>query len=266
MFPLRAARKKRMSDYEDQQRKKRLEDLENKRKRLEEMRKLKKDRTQVPSSSSSSNLLQASSGGASSTTGVTSGSSKRTIETINVDELVNSLLSPTTAANVGSPTNGESSQPSSSEQQPQQQQPVISSFTSNDIRQMKAKELVTVPNVVQVNIFPCISETYEKETQVNLDEFIDEKVIDSTQTPHRRMRSESIPPSIPRKFPLTLHHHPLTILDPDTPSSPIRQRAPSFTEVDPTTTSSSQEGKKSLTTEELQSLLVSHLPSLHIFV
>ena len=195
-----------MSDYEDQQRKKRLEDLENKRKRLEEMRKLKKDRTQA--SSSSSNILQSSSGGAS-TTGVTSGSSERIIETINVDELVNSLLSPTTAT---STTNGESSQPSTSEQQQQQQQPVISSFTSNDIRQMKAKELVTVPNVVQVNIFPCISETYEKETQVNLDEFIDEKVIDSTQTPHRRMRSESIPPSIPRKFPRTLHNHHLTIL------------------------------------------------------
>jgi hypothetical protein len=174
-----------MSDYEDQQRKKRLEDLENKRKRLEEMRKMKKDRTQQ--SSSTSNLAGTAAAPAPS-------SSERNIETFNVDELVNSLLSPTTAAAtvasdpLASPTTMSENVMSSP----------MSAMNHEEIRKMKSKELVTVSNVVQINIFPCISETYEKETQVNLDEFINEKITDPTHTPHRRMRSESIPP-IPSK-------------------------------------------------------------------
>jgi hypothetical protein len=162
-----------MSDFEDQQRRKRLEDLENKRKRLEEMRKMKKDRVQAPSSTPPTVAAPAS----------------VNTDVINVDDLVNSLLSPSSSnAVIG---NLSSLVP---ESVPVVAPASLNSMNLDDIRRMRAQELVTIPNVVQINIFPCISETYEKGTQADLEDFIDEKIVNATQTPHRRTRSESMPP------------------------------------------------------------------------
>jgi hypothetical protein len=124
---------------------------------------------------------------------------------------VNSLLSPTTAAATGTadPSASLPSPPTTSENL--MLSPPTNNMNHEEIRKMKSKELVTVSNVVQINIFPCISETYEKETQVNLDEFIDEKVTDATQTPHRRMRSESIPPILSKDL-LPLHPSPIFMI------------------------------------------------------
>jgi hypothetical protein len=131
----------------------------------------------------------------------------------------------------------------------------------DEIRRMRAQELVTVSNIVQINIFPCISETYEKSTQADLEDFIDAKIVDATQTLHRRTRSESVPPP-PSKFSsgfiASTPHSPPPSSSIDAPSSPVRQRAPSFTETE-TEPSSSQEPKKNLTSDEIHSLLVSCL-------
>jgi hypothetical protein len=115
-----------MSDFEDQQRKKRLDDLENKRKRLEEMRKMKKDRVQT----STSPLSAAAAPEANN-------------ERINVDDLVNSLLSPSPAAAVS--ISSESEPASVSVVAPHSSLNPMTNF--GVIRRLKAQELVTVSNM-----------------------------------------------------------------------------------------------------------------------
>jgi hypothetical protein len=170
-----------MSDFESQQRKKRLEDIENKRKRLEEMRKLRKDRVDVTSSQNTPPDVKAPAA-----------------EKINVDDLVNSLLTQPDEAKINEDIDSSKS--------------VQPSFSVQDYRKMRAAELTTISNVFRINIAPVIVEKYEHSQQTEPIDILSDEEVDMNATPHRRTRTESLARGPPAGSPLQGRESTLLIL------------------------------------------------------
>ena len=153
------------------QRKKRQEELEAKRKRLEEMRKLRQTRSTVTETTVEQTEVATPS---------------QTAEQESVDDLVNSLLTslPATVAEVAADSNDVTSAAAAA--------PPPVPLTRLEIAKQRAAELTTVVNVVRIDIAPIIVETYHKECQT--DETADEVDVreeEAGHTPHRRGRADS---------------------------------------------------------------------------
>eukprot|EP00602_Paraphysomonas_sp_CaronLab_P005242 CAMPEP_0185037642 /NCGR_PEP_ID=MMETSP1103-20130426/32359_1 /TAXON_ID=36769 /ORGANISM="Paraphysomonas bandaiensis, Strain Caron Lab Isolate" /LENGTH=703 /DNA_ID=CAMNT_0027575719 /DNA_START=47 /DNA_END=2155 /DNA_ORIENTATION=- len=157
-------------DNFEAQRKKRMEDLENKRKRLEEMRKMKKEREMEQNISSST-----------TSTAPTASTASTVPAKSDIDDLVNSLLTTSDSSSTNENTMNVSEVSTS--------QPIVS---REEERKKIFSELV-VSNAVQINIAPIICETYDKECQTDNDGLYgyESEESEMNSTPHRRTRSES---------------------------------------------------------------------------
>jgi hypothetical protein len=153
------------------QKKKRMEELEAKRKRLEEMRKMRQTRA----------TEQAAEPAPAAEPAVPSESS-------NVEDLVNSLLTEPVGVSNDDLVNDTTQTPGPA---------AVAEYTTAplsrlEIARMRAAELTTVSDVIRIHIEPVTTETYSKECQT--DEVYDDdndRNSESGHTPHRRARAES---------------------------------------------------------------------------
>lgn len=146
-----------------------MEELEAKRKRLEEMRKLRKTRSSAETASE------------------TPVNTAATNERENVDDLVNSLLTdpvPEVVETVNETTETPEESVSAS----------VAPLSRLELAKLRASELSTVTEVVRIDIAPKVIETYEKECQTEDSSFNEEDMPgsdESNHTPHRRARADS---------------------------------------------------------------------------
>lgn len=150
-------------DFEAQ-RKKRMEDIEQKRKRLEEMRKMRKERTDTPPA-------------------VETPAPAAEVSRADVDTLVSSLLGTSIAPK---------------EELPSPIPPAAPVISPEDMIREKAKRLSIVANTTTVSVQPLSHELYHKETQTEfLPIFHDEDdEPHSPRTPSRRRTDSRSGPSV----------------------------------------------------------------------
>jgi dynein intermediate chain len=115
--------------------------LEEKRKRLEEMRKARKEKTEIESQANSTNNIESK---------------------VEVDNILNNLLPPPPPPSIEITTNDNNNNNNNIEIN--NSDPILSKEEINEIKQNK---LTTVKNIGSVQIFPYRIETYEKDCQTD---------------------------------------------------------------------------------------------------